>query len=514
MWPPMWRICHNLSAFIVLAGCLSSCAGFPQYSHSAADYYSAAPAESPFLSWQPHSTTTGQEAQLSLLADGLEAFLARLVLIRNARQSLDLQYYLYHDDLTGRVLTLALLQAADRGVRVRLLLDDMSSRGKDGPLAVLAAHPNIAVRLFNPFRREYSRELQFISRYGVSTRRMHNKTLIADNLMALVGGRNIGEEYFNAARDDVIFGDLDVLFSGPVVSDSSALFDRYWNSLLTFPVQQLNQSAVRPQQLDALRSDLQSWVQQQQQHRYIQALKQRLERLTHEVGRRMYSGRVFVLADTPDKLLQPGSGSPLLTGVRQLSDQSRESILLVSPYFVPGEAGVAYLKQLVQRGLQVTVLTNSLAATDVPAVHSAYKHYRRELLQAGVALWELKPDSRVGRISHWSGSSSASLHAKMLIADQRYLFVGSMNFDPRSVVHNTETGLLIDQPRLAAHAYQTLLAELPQQAYRLSWQQDQLLWQEAGEDGRSRWYRRDPKAGVWRRLQSWLLGWLPLESEL
>lgn len=548
----MWRICRNCFCLIFCAWLLSSCASFPEYSNLTPQYHRSAPEHSPLQQWQPSSVAStsvtelrsvtdltsvptlsdasGQQAGLKLLGDGLDAFIARLALTQAATSTLDLQYYLYHDDLTGRALTLALLQAADRGVRVRLLLDDMATRGKDEALFQVAAHPNIDIRFFNPFHREYSRELQFITRYGVSTRRMHNKAMIADNLMAIVGGRNIGDEYFNAARDDVVFGDLDVLFTGPVVSDASVSFDRYWNSSLSFPVEQLYQEDISAEQLTASRQKLEQWAQNKQQHPYLKALKKRAGELVSDLGlktgvevesdsvpssgQELRQGKAYLLGDSPDKLLEPESHSAVFDNISQISDQTTESLLVVSPYFVPGDEGVKYLKQLVDRGVEITVLTNSLAATDVPAVHSAYKKYRRSLLQGGIRLWELKPDLRQEPVTSWSGSSSASLHAKMLVADQRYIFVGSMNLDPRSVVENTEMGLLFEQAQMATEIRRVMAQQLPTQAYRLSLQDNQLTWHEQRQDGVEKTYDSDPQASSWRRLQSWFLGWLPIESEL
>ena len=542
----MWRTCRNCFCLVFCAWLLSSCASFPEYSNLTPQYHRSAPEHSPLQQWQPSSVAStsvtdltsvptlpdasGQQAGLKLLGDGLDAFIARLALTQAATSTLDLQYYLYHDDLTGRALTLALLQAADRGVRVRLLLDDMATRGKDEALFQVAAHPNIDIRFFNPFHREYSRELQFITRYGVSTRRMHNKAMIADNLMAIVGGRNIGDEYFNAARDDVVFGDLDVLFTGPVVSDASVSFDRYWNSSLSFPVEQLYQEDISAEQLTTSRQKLEQWAQNKQQHPYLKALKKRAGELVSDLGlktgvevgsgsvpssgQELRQGKAYLLGDSPDKLLEPESHSAVFDNISQISDQTTESLLVVSPYFVPGDEGVKYLKQLVDRGVEVTVLTNSLAATDVPAVHSAYKKYRRGLLQGGIRLWELKPDLRQEPVTSWSGSSSASLHAKMLVADQRYIFVGSMNLDPRSVVENTEMGLLFEQAQMATEIRRVMAQQLPTQAYRLSLQDNQLTWHEQRQDGVEKTYDSDPQASSWRRLQSWFLGWLPIESEL
>ena len=503
---------------LLLALLLCGCAGLPQYSHPEPELHPQASAASPLALWaEPLLKEHPGQAGLVLLASGTDAFLARLLLVAGTSERLDLQYYLYHNDLTGKVFTWALLQAADRGVRVRLLLDDMATRGADNELRLLNRHPNIDIRLFNPFLRDYPRDMQFLTRYGVSTRRMHNKTMIADNTLAISGGRNIGDEYFDAARNAVVFGDLDVLTLGPVVDDASTEFDRYWNSALAVPVEQvLNDGDPDGQQpLHNLRQQLQEWLQSNQNHPYVQALQSRHQTLSAHYEQRLFWGKAYVVADAPDKIRSRTYQSPLFGNLITLLDNAQQEVLLISPYFVPGDEGVAFLAALVARGVKVQVLTNSLASTDVPAVHSAYKHYRAALLRAGVELFELRPDASSGRENRrWTGSSSASLHAKMLVIDQRYFYVGSMNLDPRSIRENTEMGVLFEQAQLGQQASLDLQQNLPFESYQLQLHQGEVRWQEMRTNGAVQYYDNEPHASLWRRLQSWLLGVLPLEAEL
>ena len=279
----MLRIClkQGLPALIILA--LAACARFPQYSHPAYEPHlqAPAPAAGSVLDTLLHQSDP-QACGLVLLERGADAFSARLLLASEARQSLDLQYYLFHNDLTGKLFAWMLLQAADRGVRVRLLLDDMASSGSDDYIRLLNRHPNIHIRLFNPFEREYPREMQFITRYGISTRRMHNKSMVADNLIAVVGGRNIGDEYFDAARNAVIFGDLDVLAAGPVVDDVSTSFDNYWNSELAVPAEVVldDDPAQDKNGLESVRHWLEEWIATHAGHPYGKILRQSTAQLT------------------------------------------------------------------------------------------------------------------------------------------------------------------------------------------------------------------------------------------
>lgn len=528
MWPPILPICHKARLqrcrfwqgcrVLLAATLLSACARLPDVPPPVTELHSQASPHSLLARWaEPLLQQHPDQAGLVLLASGTDAFLARLLLAANASDRLDLQYYLYHQDLTGKVFTWALLQAADRGVRVRLLLDDMATRGADNELRLLNRHPNIDIRLFNPFLRDYPRDMQFLTRYGVSTRRMHNKTMIADNTLAISGGRNIGDEYFDAARNAVVFGDLDVLTLGPVVDDASTEFDRYWNSALAVPVEQvLNDGDPHDQQpLHNLRQQLQEWLQGKREHPYVQALQNRNQTLSAHYEQRLFWGKAYVVADAPDKIRSRTYQSPLFGNLITLLDNAQQEVLLVSPYFVPGDEGVAFLAALVARGVKVQVLTNSLASTDVPAVHSAYKHYRAALLRAGVELFELRPDASSGRENRrWTGSSSASLHAKMLVIDQRYFYVGSMNLDPRSIRENTEMGVLFEQAQLGQQASLDLQQNLPFESYQLQLHQGEVRWQEMRTDGAVQYYDNEPHASLWRRLQSWLLGVLPLEAEL
>jgi putative cardiolipin synthase len=463
------------------------------------------------------------------LARGLDAFVARFALAELAERSLDVQYYIWHGDTTGRLLIDALLRAAERGVRLRLLLDDVGTAADDMALLMLDAHPNVEVRLFNPLAGRGARNLSLVADFERSNRRMHNKSFTADNQAAIVGGRNIGDEYFEA-RADVGFADLDVVVNGPAVAQVSTGFDRYWNSPAAFPIAAL--TGVRPDAGDivAARAALEEFSRSQRATPYAEALKSsRLAQAMREGTLAASYGQVRVVYDDPSKAAGNADKEALL--LPQLMPEIealRAELLLVSPYFVPGEAGVAKLRSLRSRGIRVRVVTNSLAATDVPLVHSGYARYRRPLLEAGIELYEVKPTAELaearreekrerseGAAHRVSGSSRASLHAKTQVFDRRAAFVGSLNLDPRSVFTNTETGVVIDNPPLVDEMLQTFDRQLPALAYRLTLQPGgDLEWVDSGADGKEVRYRSEPETGTWQRIKVWFYSLWPLEPLL
>lgn len=459
------------------------------------------------------------EAGLLLLENGVDALEARLVLADAAERALDVQYYIFHEDLTGRIVLDRLLRAADRGVRVRLLLDDLYVQGSDARFATLAAHPNVDVRLFNPFagRSGLARFWSAVSTFGRVNRRMHNKTFIADNQVAILGGRNIGDEYFDA-KPVMNFADLDVLVVGPVVADVSASFDAYWNDSLAVPVAALHGRPVEAEWLERLRGEYEGAIRAPQARPFLERLEASPLRaqidaadvgLTWAPVAYVWDGPGKARAGADDAFNQVG---PVL---RALADSARAEALFVSPYFVPRPGGVDFFERLVARGVRTRVLTNSLAATDVPLVHAGYVRYRRPLIRAGVELFEFEPDAE----NAWApsgrallGSTQASLHAKAYVFDRERLFVSSYNLDPRSDRYNTEVGLVIESPALAAAsaaAFDSLTA--PGEAMRVVFAREAdacahgltrraLGWLSADERGTLVCHGREPHVGLWKRL--------------
>jgi putative cardiolipin synthase len=457
-----------------------------------------------------------------LLPDGVDALLARIALADAAERSLDAQYYIWHGDLTGRHFVHALLRAADRGVRVRVLLDDIGTAADDETLLHLDAHPQVEIRLFNPVASRLFRRASTLGDFARVNRRMHNKAFIADNQAAILGGRNIGDEYFGA-HAGVAFGDLDVLTMGPVVSDVSTAFDEYWNSPLSYPVTALLGRSSDATALAALRAELAAFIETQRTSPYVTRASVQLAELLAASAKDYFWGTARLLYDDPAKISRPrdDASGHLVTQFGGLASRSEKELLLISPYFVPGEKGTAWLSGLAQRGVRVTVLTNSLAATDVTGVHAGYQRYREALLEAGVQLYELKPaapDLPARRDKTSSGSSRASLHAKTFVFDRRTVFIGSMNLDPRSLELNTEIGLVCESPRLAEELTGTLEQKLDDIAWRLERTVDasgqaRIVWLEKNADGLAKRFE-EPEAGAWRRFSVWFLSLLPIEPQL
>lgn len=463
-----------------------------------------------------------------VLSGNTDALMSRIVLADHAMRSIDLQYYIFADDATGRLLAQRLLAAADRGVRVRLLLDDLGVVEQDPLLDALDAHPNIEVRLFNPFRLRnrsiWSKALQFTVDGARLNRRMHNKSFTVDNLFTIVGGRNLGDAYFDAGNE-IHFRDLDVLAIGPVVEETSGVFDRYWNSDAAFPVTAYDEHQATARNLSGTRRTLQGAAREFAESDYAQAMLDALpDGSSADRPGRWDWGPAHVVADDPTKV-EPGQERHALRlthDLRAMLDAATANVEIVSPYFIPGTTGVDYLRSLAARGVRVSVLTNSLAATDETAVHAGYARYRRALLAGGVELHELRPLAGAPRSEAHGTSSGISLHAKTLVVDAREVFVGSMNMDPRSRLLNTEMGVIVDSPALAHRIMQFFdSATQPENAFKVELvpragrpaAQAPMRWS-ARYDGRTVEFDHDPETSAARRARVALMRLLPIESLL
>lgn len=453
------------------------------------------------------------------LGDGMEAFVARIAAIRAAERSLDVQYYIWHADTSGNLLAAALLDAADRGVRVRLLLDDLDTQGKDTFLSQLDAHPGIEVRLYNPFGYRGSRGLGFASDLKRLNHRMHNKSLTADNQLTVVGGRNIGNEYFDAVAH-TSFADLDVIGIGPIVHKVSDMFDLYWNSDMVIPMAAFaDPEVLTAERLAQARRDFAAVTASAIASDYVEAIRKRgsFDRMNFNDAEFLW-GDASLVADDPRKVFNPEitAETHLIPNLEPMFAAANNEVVVVSPYFVPGDELVAFFTGLVDRGLSVRILTNSLAANDVGLVHAGYMRYREDLLAGGVELWEYKPTpGAVKRNKSWVGSSTASLHAKTLGADSERLFVGSFNLDPRSVALNTEMGLIIENKILAARLSETFERTVADNAYRVFLTPEgDLRWQEKQLDGELVTYDSEPATTWWQRFVTGTLSYIVPESML
>jgi putative cardiolipin synthase len=461
------------------------------------------------------------KAGLISLSSGRAAFAARAMLASAAERTLDVQYYMWHNDTTGKLLFAALKQAAERGVRVRLLLDDNNTTGMDQLLLALDAQPNMEVRLFNPFAMRTLRPLGYLTDFARLNRRMHNKSFTADNQITIVGGRNIGDEYFDAGSD-VLFVDFDVIALGPVVHEVSHDFDVYWNSKSAYPVKLL----IKPDPgahplvaLDAVGSDpeAQQYLDEVKNTPFVEKLADRSVKLEWAVTQ-------FV-SDDPDKVLgQASEASKVAPQLLELIGKPKRTVDLVSPYFVPGERGYALFAQLRKQGNDVRVLTNSLEATDVAAVHAGYSAWRVPLLKTGVALYELRAapgtpsrksiigtGSGSGAGGSTGGSSGSSLHAKTFEIDGERMFVGSYNVDQRSRELNTEMGLVVDSPAMAHQLSDSFKNNLTDRAYQVKLAPDGSLYWIGTEKGVVTRYDTEPGTTFLQRLGVKVLSWLPID---
>jgi cardiolipin synthase C len=500
---------------------LGGCAGLPQNverqpSSALTDTGNTRLARSLAASVAANPGKTGVYAMPS----GREAFAARVALTMAAERSIDAQYYIWHDDITGGLLMQALVQAADRGVRVRLLLDDANTRGLDPIIAMLDAHPHIEVRLFNPFANRSNRLADLASDFTRLNRRMHNKSFTVDNQATVVGGRNIGDEYFGAA-DTMEFADLDVIAGGAVVHDVSAEFDAYWNSASAYPAA----SIVGPSSADDVAEVRARWARLPEEPRaasYAAAVRETVlvrDMIAGQLPLEWVSARL--VQDDPAKVLHPPERSELqmLPRLQAAMGEPLVELDLVSPYFVPTEDGTRALRALADRGVQVRVLTNSLSATDVTPVYAGYSKYREPLLRGGnLRLFELKRSAPAGsepadKQRRGIGSAAdAGLHAKTFGVDRKRIFIGSFNLDPRSARLNTEMGVVLDSAPLASRLSDMFKREIERSTYevRLAGDGPGVEWVEQTPAGEVV-YKSAPETGLLRRFWVGLLAILPIE---
>jgi putative cardiolipin synthase len=450
------------------------------------------------------------------LPEPRDAFAVRVLLAATAEKSLDAQYFVWHGDQVSYLLFEAVWQAAERGVRVRMLLDDLNTSGLDPTIAVLDAHPNIEVRLYNPLVKRDARALNFITDFTRVNRRMHNKSFTVDNQVSVVGGRNIGNEYFGAGTG-VGFADLDVIAVGPAVPEVSKEFDLYWNSPSAYPAANFV-GAPGPEAIASLNATFSATRADPESVAYLEAV--RATPLVRDLLNRQLAlewTNAQVVYDNPAKTLDTTARTDVLLFPELVRTIGRpeKTLDLVSPYFVPGDDGTAALEALAKRGVKVRILTNSLAATDVKSVHAGYAKRRQSLLLAGVQLYELKPNavfaSRESK-NRIGSSSSAGLHAKTFAVDRNRVFVGSFNFDQRSARLNTEMGLVIESPVLAQREAAFFDSEVPKIAYEVQLTPDggELVWIERTASGEKR-YDTDPETSWLLRREVDVMSILPIE---
>ena len=460
---------------------------------------------------------------LRMLPEGPFSLDARLALAQAAEKSLDVQYYQLQSDGVGFRLLRALRDAAGRGVRVRLLVDDFYTAGQDELFSALNAYPNVQVRLFNPLP---ARGDAFVGRFLASAyafsrinHRMHNKLFVADNSVSVAGGRNIGDEYFMQS-ETANFIDADVLATGPVVRDQSAAFDRYWNSAQVWPIEQIVPPDLAPpqarQRFDALIGEpLPAVVVRAHDVLGKTAVDQQLQ----EGRLDLMFAKATVVVDDPDKITRTTPAQQFAGSVTErvldLMDSARSQVLIISPYFIPGRRGMERLGRAVGNGVKVTIFTNSLSSTDEPLVYLGYARYRDDLLKLGFEIYEVAPQHGARTQLGAFGTSISRLHAKISVIDDDRIFVGSMNLDSRSARINTEIGLVVESAEVVREFRRLIPAQGFQSAYRLRLSDaGRVEWLERGDDDRLIVHTDNPGTSWAAELWNWLRSLLVDEEQL
>jgi putative cardiolipin synthase len=519
---------------LALAGCAGKAMVHENYDKPASVALPAPAATAVAASVAPVAEARAEANQsgFRLLTLNTNGLMSRLVLADKAERSIDLQYYIFRNDNTGKLLAQHLLAAADRGVRVRMLIDDVTSDEAKPMFDALDAHDNIEVRRFNPFNTHQpnalSRAAQMLLEFRRLNRRMHNKSFIVDNKVAVIGGRNIADDYFDAG-DDHNFRDLDLLAVGPVVGQASKSFDAYWNDEASVPAGAYLAAKNSETDIAALRTELNRHANEYAKSDYVQDAAQDLpDGPTADRGGQWFWGTATLVADQPEKI-EEGDDRPGLAMAPKifgLVDAATSDVTMISPYFVPSADEDKLFVKLLDRKTRVRLVTNSLAGTDEPAVHTGYAPHRRLLLEHGAEIYELKPHAgrKLSEAEHGS-KAVFGLHAKAIVIDARYTFIGSMNMDQRSKLLNTEMGLVVDSPGLAkatldffntlrqpANAYQVMLSGKDKDGDGQG--EGVFLRWKTVEDGKPVVIKHEPEAGVMRRAEVLLLNLLPIDGLL
>jgi putative cardiolipin synthase len=490
-------------------------------------------------------TTLGKEAvkatggdthnsTMYLISEGTEAFLTRMVLLSMAERSVDVQYFIWKSDLIGKLLMHKMIEAAERGVRVRMLLDDatLDSETKDIIFA-MDQHPNIFVRIYNPFSSSGKRVAAAITDTYRVNRRMHNKSFTADSQYTIVGGRNIENNYFSAnTRSN--YADLDIVSVGSMVAEVDEQFDIYWNSPLAVPADIFSDYDSHTDRFMTVKQELSDFVLSEEDSEYSLDVKdsEMYRRIVSGIKKpgQLYKGKAHVIYDDPEKTLGKSEfETTYMTSLMRPHVEKIENTLeLVSPYFVPGVEGRERLIEMVKKGIKVRVITNSLASTDGIMAQSGYARHRIELLKGGVELYELKPKakSKASRSLRRSAEAKSALHAKTYIFDRNEVYIGSFNFDPRSAYINTELGVICEVPEMARDiATQLFDKNVNETAYKLELvienddvdgiqvPQEKVIWVETA-DGEEVRHRVQPETSAWRRFNLNMYSILPIESQL
>lgn len=447
------------------------------------------------------------------LSQGLDALGVRLQLAERAEKSIDLQYFLMKNDTAGAVLIKSLLKSADRGVRVRFLLDDIFTKTPDRALLLLDQHTNIEVRVFNPISRSGFWALNFLTSFKQANRRMHNKSFTVDNQISVVGGRNIADEYFQL-KEDEFFEDFEVLAVGPIADEISRSFNLYWNHSHAVPIDHFA-SNKKKEDLVTARAEVTEQLEQVYGAVYQKSIESHL--LQDLIADRLplIPAEARLLSDSPDKLVNEISDEhmQLANDLRQVLLSAKEEVIIITPYYVPQNDGIQLLQSLTDRGLRVVIVTNSLASNNHVPVHSGYARYRRDAIRAGAELYEVRANAGREFSSRDDDPDTLTLHTKVFLFDRRYLFVGSLNLDPRSIEINAEMGLLIDSPEFAGGMAVAIEERLAVAAYNVIENERRKLEWHATINGEDIIETKEPLTSWWLRFKAWVMKIVP-DSQL
>ncbi len=453
------------------------------------------------------------------MAEAFQSIAARIHLIREAKYTLDLQYYIWADDFIGNLMLHELLKAADRGVKVRVLIDDQNGTKLDSQLKALITHPNIQVKFYNPYQFRHFRVMDYIFRLKLINHRMHNKLIIADGAIAVTGGRNISSEYFDAS-ESFQFTDMDILFLGTAVQQANHVFLEFWNNDLSYPVEQYISKGTS-QDLENLRLDYQKF--ERQKNPIDDKVNAEQQELANELKRSHVNwAKAYFLADSPNKTKDTAKDQELISHqIRSHLGEPKREMDLIAAYFVPTRNGTNYVNQFPKQNVNVRILTNSFVANDVALVHAFYQKYRVDLLKSGVKLYEFKPfierkrrtwyEVVTGNVIPEKGKGKSSLHAKFIDIDQK-VFIGSFNLDPRSFNLNTEVGLVVESDQLQQQISTLLDQTLLKVAYELKLDKNgQLIWLDHRPDGTTKTYTQEPETTGFQRAVMQGISYLPIE---
>jgi len=447
--------------------------------------------------------------------DGIDSLALRLLMAERAERSIDAQYFLIHNDLVGRAFVNALLRAANRGVRVRFLVDDMNAKGYDTGFAALDSHENIELRIFNPFAHRKARGLDAFS-MGRLTRRMHNKSFTVDNHMTLIGGRNIANEYFDANPGEK-FGDLDVLTIGSIVPKVSAMFDSYWNHPASLPITALTEVPENAAEaLASLEDRVAKSLEEVEASKYAGAVRSSILNYVQTDASVVTWADYDLVFDSASKVsADSGDAESIVVQMRNSIGDVQEELLVISPYFVLRKDNIEGFRGLRDRNVKITVVTNSLASNNHTVSHSGYAAIRKSMLEMGVNLYEIRASDSIP-IDEWKGVQDAkrTLHAKTFTVDRKRLFIGSFNWNQRSLNLDTELGVIIHSPELAISLAELVTSLLAERTFEVSLnEKGQLRWKGL-ENGQEVILTKEPQTGYWRRFNAGFLRMMPIKSQL